>query len=194
MASLTAQQTSALEPSPDMSAHDNLVEAIPLGGDSLPSFDIVSKVNMQEVVNAVDQANRELTTRFDFKGVDAKFELDGNKVTLRAREEFQVKQMFDILTGRLSTRKVDARSLQVDSPQINVNDTWQLVTVRQGIEAALARKIVKMIKGEKLKVQASIQGEQVRISGKKKDVLQQVIGMLKEANFDMPLQFENYRD
>ncbi len=160
----------------------------------MPSFDIVSKVNMQEVVNAVDQANRELTTRFDFKGIDAKFELDGNKVTLRAREEFQVKQMFDILTGRLSTRKVDVRSLQVDSPQVNVNDTWQLVTVRQGIEADLARKIVKMIKGEKLKVQASIQGEQVRISGKKKDVLQQVIGMLKEANFDMPLQFENYRD
>lgn len=149
----------------------------------MPSFDIVSKVNMQEVVNAVDQANRELTTRFDFKGIDAKFELDGNKVTLRAREEFQVKQMFDILTGRLATRKVDVRSLQVDSPQVNVNDTWQLVTVRQGIEADLARKIVKMIKGE-----------QVRISGKKKDVLQQVIGMLKEANFDMPLQFENYRD
>ena len=102
--------------------------------------------------------------------------------------------MFDILTGRLATRKVDVRSLQVDSPQVNVNDTWQLVTVRQGIEADLARKIVKMIKGEKLKVQASIQGEQVRISGKKKDVLQQVIGMLKEANFDMLLQFENYRD
>ena len=124
-----------------------------------------------------------MTTRFDFKGIDAKFELDGNKVTLRAREEFQVKQMFDILTGRLATRKVDVRSLQVDSPQVNVNDTWQLVTGRQGIEADLARKIVKMIKGE-----------QVRISGKKKDVLQQVIGMLKEANFDMPLQFENYRD
>lgn len=160
----------------------------------MPSFDIVSKVNMQEVVNAVDQANRELGTRFDFKATKAKFELDGNKVTMRAPEEFQVRQMFDILTGRLSGRKVDIRCLQVDSPQVNVNETWQLVTVRQGIETDLARKIVKMIKGEKLKVQASIQGEKVRVSGKKKDVLQQVIGLLKETDVGMPLQFENYRD
>jgi cyclic-di-GMP-binding protein len=160
----------------------------------LPSFDIVSKVNMQEIVNGVDQANRELLTRFDFKGTHAKFELDGNKVTMRAPNEFQVKQMFDVLTARLSSRKVDIRCLQVDPPQVNVNETWQLVTVRQGIDTDLSRKIVKMIKGEKLKVQASIQGDQVRVSGKKKDVLQQVISMLKETDLSMPLQFENYRD
>ena len=102
--------------------------------------------------------------------------------------------MFDILTGRLSSRKIDIRCLQADPIQINVNDAWQLVTVRQGIETELARNIVKMIKQKKLKVQASIQGEKVRVSGKKKDMLQQVISTIKEADFDVPLQFENYRD
>lgn len=160
----------------------------------MPSFDIVSKVNIQEVVNAVDQANRELRTRFDFKGTNSSFNLDENKITIRAPEEFQIQQMFDILTGRLSGRKIDIRCLQADPIQINVNDAWQLVTVRQGIETELARNIVKMIKQRKLKVQASIQGEKVRVSGKKKDMLQQVISTIKEADFDVPLQFENYRD
>jgi uncharacterized protein YajQ (UPF0234 family) len=160
----------------------------------LPSFDIVSKVNIQEVVNAVDQANRELRTRFDFKGTNSSFNLDENKITIRAPEEFQIQQMFDILTGRLSGRTIDIRCLQADPIQINVNDAWQLVTVRQGIETELARNIVKMIKQRKLKVQASIQGEKVRVSGKKKDMLQQVISTIKEADFDVPLQFENYRD
>ena len=160
----------------------------------MPSFDIVSKVNIQEVVNAVDQANRELRTRFDFKGTNSSFNLDENKITIRAPEEFQIQQMFDILTGRLSGRKIDIRCLQADPIQINVNDAWQLVTVRQGIETELARNIVKMIKQKKLKVQASIQGEKVRVSGKKKDMLQQVISTIKEADFDVPLQFENYRD
>ena len=160
----------------------------------MPSFDIVSKVNIQEVVNAVDQANRELRTRFDFKGTNSSFNLDENKITIRAPEEFQIQQMFDILTGRLSSRKIDIRCLQTDPIQANVNDAWQLVTVRQGIETELARNIVKMIKQKKLKVQASIQGEKVRVSGKKKDMLQQVISTIKEADFDVPLQFENYRD
>lgn len=160
----------------------------------MPSFDIVSKVDIQEVVNAVDQANRELRTRFDFKGTNSSFNLDENKITIRAPEEFQIQQMFDILTGRLSGRKIDIRCLQADPIQINVNDAWQLVTVRQGIETELARNIVKMIKQRKLKVQASIQGEKVRVSGKKKDMLQQVISTIKEADFDVPLQFENYRD
>ncbi len=162
--------------------------------EPVPSFDVVSQVNMSEVKNAVDQANRELGTRFDFKGTSAKFALEGNKVTMRAPNDFQVKQMFDILSARLSGRKVDIRCLQVDTPQINVNETWQLVTVRQGIETDLAKKIVKMIKQEKMKVQASIQGEKVRIAGKKRDDLQTVIGLLKEADVEMPLQFENYRD
>ena len=160
----------------------------------MPSFDIVSKVDIQEVVNAVDQANRELRTRFDFKGTNSSFNLDENKITIRAPEEFQIQQMFDILTGRLSSRKIDIRCLQTDPIQANVNDAWQLVTVQQGIETELAKNIVKMIKQKKLKVQASIQGEKVRVSSKKKDTLQQVISTIKEADFDLPLQFENYRD
>ena len=160
----------------------------------MPSFDIVSIVNPQEVTNAVDQANRELTTRFDFKGANARFELEGEQVTMRAPNDFQLKQMYDILTKRLAGRKVDIRCLQLDPPQINVSEAWQPVTVRQGIEADLARQIVKMIKDRKFKVQASIQGDKVRVSGKKRDDLQQVISMLKQAGIEMPLQFDNYRD
>ncbi len=160
----------------------------------MPSFDIVSKVDTQEVRNAVNQASQELGRRFDFKGANAKFELDNDQVTMRAPNEFQLKQMFDILTGRLAVRKVDIRCLYVDPPQVNVGEAWQLVTVRQGINADLAKKIVKLIKDEKFKVQVAIQGEQVRVSGKKRDDLQQVIRILKDAKLDMPLQFDNYRD
>ncbi len=160
----------------------------------MPSFDIVSEINNQEVTNVVDQSNREVVTRFDFKGSNAKFELEDNQVTMRAPNEFQLKQMFDILKGRLAGRKVDVRCLQVDSPQVNVSEAWQIVTVRQGIETELARKIVKISKGGKLKVQAAIQGDKVRVTGKKRDELQQVIVMLKESDIDMPLQYTNYRD
>lgn len=160
----------------------------------MPSFDVVSEVNTQEVTNAVDQATRELGTRFDFKGMDAKFELDGTTVTMRAPSDFQLKQMFDILTKRLSSRSIDIRCLQLDPPQLNVGSAWQVVKVRQGIETELAKKMVKMIKNEKFKVQASIQGDKVRVSGKKRDDLQEVIAFLKEAELDMPLQFDNYRD
>ena len=160
----------------------------------MPSFDIVSEVNTNEVTNAVNQANRDVQTRFDFKGSNAKFELENNQVTMRAPNDFQLKQLLDILTGRLAKRSVDIRCLQLDPPQINVGNAWQLVTVRQGIEAELARKIVKLIKDQKLKIQAAIQGEKVRVSGKNRDDLQKVIGMLKEAKIDMPLQFTNYRD
>jgi uncharacterized protein YajQ (UPF0234 family) len=160
----------------------------------MPSFDIVSEVNNQEVTNAVDQSNREVGTRFDFKGSNAKFELEGNQVTMRAPNDFQLKQMFDILRGRLAGRKVDIRCLQLDSPQVNVSEAWQIVTVRQGIETELARKIVKISKGGKLKVQAAIQGDKVRVTGKKRDELQQVIAMLKDSDIDMPLQYTNYRD
>ncbi len=160
----------------------------------MPSFDIVSKVDTQEVKNAVNQANQEVGRRFDFKGANAKFEFDNDQVIMRAPNEFQLKQMFDILTGRLASRKVDIRCLHVDPPQVNVGEAWQPVTVRQGINADLAKKIVKMIKDEKFKVQVAIQGEQVRVSGKKRDDLQQVIRILKDAKLDMPLQFDNYRD
>jgi len=160
----------------------------------LPSFDIVSEVNMSEVTNAVDQANRDLTRQFDFKNTGAKFTLEETKVTLRAPNDFQVKQMFDILLDRFAARKVDTRCLSSDEPQVNVNETWQVVNVRSGIETDLARQIVKMIKKEKMKVQAAIQGDKVRVTGKKRDDLQSVIELMKEANLDMPLQFENYRD
>lgn len=160
----------------------------------MPTFDVVSEVDMHEVTNAVDQANRELGTRFDFKGTNARFKLDGNQVTMRGPSEFQLKQLLDILTARLTSRKVDIRCLKVDPAQVNVSEATQLVTVRQGIETELAKTIVKMIKGEKMKVQAAIQGEKVRVSSKKRDDLQTVISFLKEANIAMPLQFENYRD
>ena len=160
----------------------------------MPSFDVVSEVDTQEVTNAVDQATRELGTRFDFKGTDAKFELEGTTVTMRAPSDFQLKQLFDILTKRLSSRSIDIRCLQLDPPQINVGSAWQVVKVRQGIETELAKKMVKMIKNEKFKVQAAIQGDKVRVSGKKRDDLQEVIAFLKEAELDLPLQFDNFRD
>jgi uncharacterized protein YajQ (UPF0234 family) len=160
----------------------------------LPSFDVVSEVNMHEVNNAVDQANRELGTRFDFKNTGSAFELSGSEIVLKAPGEFQLKQMYDILTGRLSSRKVDIRCLEATPPVVHVNEARQTVTVRQGIETDLAKRIVKMIKGEKMKVQAAIQGDKVRVSGKKKDDLQAVIGLLNESDVDVPLQFENYRD
>ena len=160
----------------------------------MPSFDVVSEVDMHEVTNAVDQANRELGTRFDFKNTGAKFALEGNDVTLSAPSEFQLGQMMDILTARFAGRKIDIRCINAAEPQVSLNEARQVTTVRQGIETELARKIVKMIKSEKLKVQAAIQGDQVRVSGKKRDDLQQVIALLKESDIDLPLQFENYRD
>lgn len=160
----------------------------------MPSFDVVSEVNMNEVTNAVDQSNREVGTRFDFKGTNAKFELEGAIVTMHAPNDFFLRQMYDILTAKLTKRKVKIACLKVDDPVITVNAARQIVTVRQGIEAPLAREIVKLIKKEKLKVQAAIQGDKVRVSGKKRDDLQLVIELVKESDFDMPLQYVNYRD
>jgi len=163
-------------------------------GGRMPSFDVVSEVDAHEVTNAVDQANREMKKRFDFKGVKAGFELEGHQVTMKAPSEFQLKQMYDILTVRLAGRQVDLRCLKVDAVEANVGEARQAVTIRQGIETDLARKIVKLIKGEKMKVQVAIQGDKVRISGKKRDVLQETISFLKAADLDMPLQFDNFRD
>ena len=160
----------------------------------MPSFDVVSQVDKQEVTNAVDQANRELATRFDFKGTNAKFDVEDDQITMRAPNEFQLRQMYDVLTKRLVGRQVDIRCLKLDDPQIHVSAARQLLTVRQGVESEMAREIVKLIKAPKLKVQVAIQGSKLRVSGKKRDELQQVIGMLKEAKLDLPLQFENYRD
>jgi uncharacterized protein YajQ (UPF0234 family) len=160
----------------------------------MPSFDVVSEVDLQEVRNAVDQANREVGTRFDFKGVDAKFEQNDAEITLRAEQEFQLNQMMDILRQKLVKRKVDIAAMDIKEPESTLNAARQQVVIKQGIDTDTARKMVKAIKGSKIKVQAQIQGEQVRVSGKKRDDLQQVIALLKEADYGLPLQFINFRD
>lgn len=160
----------------------------------MPSFDIVSEVNMHEALNAVDQANREVSTRFDFKGTSAKFELDEQTITLHAEVEFQLQQMVDILQNKLVKRGIDIACLKIDEPRSSGKQVQQNVTVQQGIETALAKKITKMIKDMKLKVQAAIQGEKVRIAGKKRDDLQTVIEMLKDTKIEIPLQYVNFRD
>jgi len=160
----------------------------------MPSFDIVSEVDMHELNNAVDQANREVGTRFDFKGVDAEFSVTDSIITVSAEVDFQVKQMLDILQGKLVKRGIDVACLK----QGEVSEAGQRasmpVTVQQGIESDLARKIVKMVKDTKLKVQTAIQGDKLRVTGKKRDELQQIIAMLKDANLGIPLQYNNFRD
>ncbi|MEJ2466425.1 MAG: YajQ family cyclic di-GMP-binding protein [Candidatus Thiodiazotropha sp.] len=160
----------------------------------MPSFDIVSEVDIQEVRNAVDQASREIGTRFDFKGVEASFELKESQVLLRAEQEFQLGQMMDILRQKLVKRSVDIACMEIGEAENSLNASRQTVTIRQGIESDLAKKMVKDIKASKLKVQAQIQGEQVRVTGKKRDDLQQVITLLRESKYDLPLQFQNFRD
>lgn len=160
----------------------------------MPSFDIVSEVDLQEVRNAVDQANREVGTRFDFKGVDASFEQTDAEIKLRADNEFQLNQMMDILRQKLVKRKVDISSMDIKEPETNLNSARQQVIIKQGIDSDTARKMVKAIKGSKIKVQAQIQEDQVRVTGKKRDDLQQIIAFLREADYGLPLQFNNFRD
>ncbi len=160
----------------------------------MPSFDVVSQVDLNEVSNAVNQATRELDNRFDFKGTNAKFELDDSAVTVRAPNEFQVNQMYDILTARLASRKINVGCLEREATQQNVSDAWQIVRVRQGIDTDLARQLVKLVKQAKMKVQVAIQGDQLRVSGNKKDALQKVIELIKEQDVSLPLQFVNFRD
>ncbi len=160
----------------------------------MPSFDVVSEVDLQEVRNATDQANREVGTRFDFKGSDAHFELDGPVITLHAQSEFQLEQMMDILQLKLVKRSVDIACLDAAKPETANNRARQAVTIRQGIDTDTARKMVKDIKGSKTKVQAQIQGEQVRVSGKSRDALQDVIALLRKGDYGLPLQYINFRD
>lgn len=160
----------------------------------MPSFDVVSEVDKHEVTNAVDQANREVGTRFDFKGVGASFEQNDLLVTLVAEAEFQIQQMLDILRSKLVKRDIDVACMECGDVVQSGMQARMEVTLRQGIDAPLAKKIVKMIKDKKMKVQAAIQGEQVRVTGKKRDDLQQVIAMLREADLGLPLQFNNFRD
>ncbi len=160
----------------------------------MPSFDIVSELDMHEVSNAVDQANREITNRFDFKGSGAKFEIVEQTIVLTAQVDFQLKQMLDVLRGKLAKREIDIACLEEREPVITGQQARQEVLLRQGIDTALAKKMVKQVKDAKLKVQCAIQGEQLRVTGKKRDDLQTVIAMFKESDIDLPLQYKNFRD
>ena len=160
----------------------------------MPSFDIVSEVDTHELTNAVDQASRELTTRFDFKGVEAKFVLEDSVVSQSAPSEFQLQQMTDILRARLIARKIDARCLDFGDIETNLAGARQKITVKQGIERELAKKIQGKLKDAKLKVDSQINGDKLRVNGKKRDDLQEAIALLRKADFGIPLQFENFRD
>lgn len=160
----------------------------------MPSFDVVSDFDAHEASNAVDQANREVDNRFDFKGTGSRYEIDGQLVQLTSQSDFQLKQMLEILRLKLTKRGIDIGCLQVEDPDISGNVARQKVILRRGIEAQLARDLVKQIKGSKLKVQAAIQGDKLRVAGKKRDDLQAVIAMLKKADAGLPLQYENFRD
>lgn len=160
----------------------------------MPSFDIVSEADVQEVRNAVDQANREIGTRFDFKGVTASFELADGEIRMQAEQEFQLGQMLDILRQKLVKRGVELAALDVDEPVTSLNAARQRIGIKQGIDGDTAKRMVKALKGSKLKVQAQIQGDQVRVTGKKRDDLQEAIALLKQSDWDRPLQFSNFRD
>jgi len=161
----------------------------------MPSFDIISEVNQVEVRNAVDQANREISTRFDFKGSDSRVEHKDKELTLYADDDFKLKQVTDLFIGKLTRRGVDVRSLKFgNTEKMSEDKVKQLVTIRVGVEQELAKKIVKQLKESKLKVQGSIQGDAVRVSGAKKDDLQNAIAWVKKSITDFPLQFGNFRD
>lgn len=160
----------------------------------MPSFDVVSEVDKHELTNAVDTANRELGTRFDFRGSDASFELDGFVVTQKAPSDFQLKQMLDILRGRLAARGIDMRCMDAAEPEVNLAGARQKITIKQGIEQKLAKKLVAALKDAKLKVEAQINGDKLRVSGKKRDDLQDAMAVLRKTDIELPLQFDNFRD
>lgn len=161
----------------------------------MPSFDIVSELDMHELTNAVDQANREIQKRFDFKGVDANFELNDEQILMLSEVDFQLQQMLDVLRSKLVARKIDVRCMDVQDPEKANMKARQAVVLKQGLDQPTSKTIIKMIKdNKKLKVQTQVQGEQVRVTGKKRDDLQQVMAMLRESDLDIPLQFNNFRD
>ncbi|MAM00559.1 YajQ family cyclic di-GMP-binding protein [Hydrocarboniclastica marina] len=160
----------------------------------MPTFDIVSEVNQHEVANAVDQANRDLGNRWDFKNVDASIEHEGNTLTLTAEQDFQLEQLVDIMRMALARREVDVRTLKEGDEFRSGKQMKRKFTIQEGIDTPTAKDIVKRIKGSGLKVQASIQGEKVRVTGKKRDDLQATMALLREAELDVPLQFDNFRD
>ena len=160
----------------------------------MPSFDVVSEVDLQEVHNAVDQANREISTRYDFRGVEARFERIEDTVKMTAEADIQLDQMLDVLRSKLVKRSVDVGVMEPQDVEHSGKLYHQAVLIKQGIETVLAKKIVKMIKDKKMKVQAAIQGEKIRVTGKKRDDLQSVMAMLRESDIEIPMQYENFRD
>lgn len=161
----------------------------------MPSFDVVSEIDKHELRNAVDQANREVQNRFDFRGSNASFELNDLNIMMATQSDFQLKQMLDIFIQKAAKRGIDVEAIDAGTPETALNSAKQSVTIRHGIDKDAARRIVKIIKDSKMKVQAAIQGEQVRVTGKKRDDLQKVIQLLKDTEgLGLPLQFNNFRD
>jgi hypothetical protein len=160
----------------------------------MPSFDVVSEIDSHELTNAVDQASRELSQRFDFKNTGAEFTLDETTVTMSAPAEFQLKQMLEILKLKIAKRGIDVVCLDVQQPLVNLAVAKQLVLLRHGIDQETGKRVARLIKESKLKVQAQIQGEKVRVTGKKRDDLQEAIALLRKNTFEVPLQFNNFRD
>ena len=160
----------------------------------MPSFDIVSQVNAHELTNAVDQAKRELGNRYDLRGTNARIELEGYVITVAAPAEFQLKQVVDILKPRLAARHIDLRAMDAGPVETNLAEARQKITIKQGIEQVNAKKIIATLKEAKLKVDASINGDKLRVTGKKKDDLQVAIALLRKVEMPIPLQFENFRD
>lgn len=160
----------------------------------MPSFDIVSNTDNHEITNAVDQTNREVKNRFDFKDTNARVELSKDKLTIIAPTDFQLKQVDEILRNKMTKRGIDIRVLKYQDINTNLSEAQQQIDIKQGLDSDNAKKIVKLIKEAGFKVQAAIQGDQVRVTGKKRDDLQEVIAMLRQAKVEMPLQFENFRD
>lgn len=160
----------------------------------MPSFDIVSEIDLVEVKNAVDNANRELETRFDFRGVDASFELKEQTVVIAAEADFQLQQMVDILRSKCVKRNVDTSAIDAQAVEHSGKTFKQNIVFKQGIEQPVAKKITKLLKDAKLKVQASIQGDEIRVTGKKRDDLQAAIAEVKQADLGQPFQYKNFRD
>jgi len=160
----------------------------------MPSFDVVSEVDSHELKNAVDQANREIANRFDFKGSDSKIELNGTDMKVSSDSKFRVEQVCSVLHQKLAKRGIDINCLDAGDVDEALKTAKQVIKVREGLDKEMAKKVVKLIKESKLKVQASIQGEQVRVTGKKRDDLQSVMALLKKSDIELPLQFNNFRD
>ncbi|WP_163935970.1 YajQ family cyclic di-GMP-binding protein [Paraferrimonas sp. SM1919] len=160
----------------------------------MPSFDVVSEVNLDEMRHATENSTRELSTRFDFRGVEASFEWKSPTVTVKTQSEYQVNQMVDILRGQLVKRKIDPQAMEISKPELSGKTCLKKVTIKEGIEKDVAKKLVKLIKDKKMKVQVAIQGEELRVTGKKRDDLQAVMQVIREADLGQPFQFKNFKD